>query len=120
MARKQNGGYNVRFSVETVIFHLMVNSTRLKTVRSDFWRGPNTTVALRLLENVVKVPNLEVVKIVFRHLPITAVCEDLAPGKAKSDHVSNRNTLAHVIAFRFPGARSSQTAVFFFLLLQPA
>ena len=42
----------------------------------------------------------------------TAVCEDLAPGKAKSDHVSNRNTLAHVIAFRFPGARSSQTAVY--------
>ena len=27
-------------------------------------------MALRLLENVVKVTNLEVVKIVFRHLPI--------------------------------------------------
>ena len=27
-------------------------------------------------------------------LYVTAVCEDLAPGKVKSDHVSNRNTLA--------------------------
>ena len=70
MARKQNGGYNVSISVQTLIFHLVVNSTRLKTVRSALWRCPNTTVALRLLENVVKVTNLEVVKIVFRHLPI--------------------------------------------------
>ena len=45
------------------------------------------------------------------HLAYTAVCKDLAPGKAKSDHVSNRNTLAHVIAFPGAGARSSQTAV---------
>ena len=70
MARKQNGGYNVSISVQTLIFHLVVNSTRLKTVRSTLWRCPNSTVALRLLENVVKVTNLEVVKIVFRHLPI--------------------------------------------------
>ena len=69
MARKQNGGYNVSISVQTLIFHLVVNSTRLKTVRSALWRCPNTTVALRLLESVVKVTNLEVVKIVFRHLP---------------------------------------------------
>ena len=32
MARKQNGGYNVSISVQTLIFHLLVNSTRLKTV----------------------------------------------------------------------------------------
>ena len=69
MARKQNGGYNASISVQTLIFHLVVNSTRLKTVRSALWRCPNSTVALRLLENVVKVTNLEVVKIVFRHLP---------------------------------------------------
>ena len=70
MARKQNGGYNASISVQTLIFHLVVNSTRLvKTVRSALWRCPNSTVALRFLENVVKVTNLEVVKIVFRHLP---------------------------------------------------
>ena len=65
MARKQNGGYNASISVQTLIFHLVVNSTRLKTVRSALWRCPNTTVALRLLVNVVKVTNLEVVKIEF-------------------------------------------------------
>ena len=70
MARKQNGGYNASISVQTLIFHLVVNSTRLKTVRSALWRCPNSTVALRLLENVVKVTNLEVVNIEFRHLPI--------------------------------------------------
>ena len=70
MARKQNGGYNASTSFQTLIFHLVVNSTRLKTVRSALWRCPNTTVSLRLLENVVKVMNLEVVKIEFRHLPI--------------------------------------------------
>ena len=57
MARKQNGGYNASISVQTLIFHLVVNSTRLKTVRSALWRCPNTTVALRLLVNVVKVTN---------------------------------------------------------------
>ena len=45
-------------SVQTLIFHLVVNSTRPKTVRSALWRCPNSTVALRLLENVVKVTNL--------------------------------------------------------------
>ena len=72
MARKQNGGYNASISVQlqTLIFHLVVNSTRLKTVRSALWRCPNSTVALRLLVNVVKVTNLEVVKIEFRHLPV--------------------------------------------------
>ena len=68
-AIKQNGGYNASISVQTLIFHLVVNSTRLKTVRSALWHCPNSTVALRLLENVVKVTNLEVVKIEFRHLP---------------------------------------------------
>ena len=60
MGRKHNGGYNASTSV-----HLVVNSTRLKTVRSALWRCPNTTVALRLLVSVVKVTNLEVVKIEF-------------------------------------------------------
>ena len=69
MVRKQNGGYNASISVQMLIFHLVVNSTRPNTVRSALWRCPNSTVALRLLENVVKVTNLEVVKIEFRHLP---------------------------------------------------
>ena len=69
MARKQNGGYNARISVQTPIFHLVVNSTRLKTVRSPRWCCPNSTMAPRLLENVVKVTNLEVVKIVFSSQP---------------------------------------------------
>ena len=71
MARKQNGGgYNASISVLTPIFHLVVNSTRLKTVRSAHWCCPNSTMAPRLLGNVVKVTKLEVVKIEFRHLPI--------------------------------------------------
>ena len=70
MARKQNGGYNASISVQTPIFHLVVNSTHLKTVRSPRWCYPNSTMAPRLLENVVKMTNLEVVKIEFRHLPI--------------------------------------------------
>ena len=70
MARKQNGGYNASISVQMLIFHLVVNSTRPKTVRSALWHCPNSTVALKLLENVVKVTNLEAVKIKIRHLPI--------------------------------------------------
>ena len=70
MARKQNGGYNASINVQTPIVHLVVNSTRPKTVRSALWCCPNTTVALTLLVNVVRVTNLEVVKIEFRHLPI--------------------------------------------------
>ena len=69
MARKQNGGYNASISVQTLIFHLVVNSTRLKSVGSARWYCPNYTMAPRLVENVVKVTNLEVVKIEFRHLP---------------------------------------------------
>ena len=69
MARKQNGGYNASISVLTPIFHLVVNSTRLKRVRSAHWCCPNSTMAPRLLGNV-KVTKLEVVKIEFRHLPI--------------------------------------------------
>ena len=69
MARKQNGGYNASISVLTPIFHLVVNSTRLKTVISAHWCCPNSTMAPRLLGNVVKVTKLEVVKIEFRHLP---------------------------------------------------
>ena len=52
MARKQNGGYNASISVQTPVFHLVVNSTRLKTVRSPRWCCPNSTMAPRLLENV--------------------------------------------------------------------
>ena len=58
MARKQNGGYNASISVLTPIFHLVVNSTRLKTVRSAHWCCPNSTMAPRLLGNVVKVTKL--------------------------------------------------------------
>ena len=79
MARKQNGGYNASISVQTLIFHLVVNSTRLKTVRSALWHCPNSTVPLRLLENVVKVTNLEVVKIEFRHLLLLLSSDSLAP-----------------------------------------
>ena len=80
MARKQNGGYNASISVQTLIFHLVVNSTRPKTVRYALWRCLNSTVALRLLENVVKVTNLEVVKIEFRHLPfLSSSSASLAP-----------------------------------------
>ena len=71
MARKQNGGYNASISVQTLIFHLVVNSTRLKTVRSARWCCPNYTMAPRLVENVVRVTNLEAVKIEFRHLPFS-------------------------------------------------
>ena len=70
MARKQNGGYNAGISVLTPIFHLVVNSTRLKTVKSAHWCCPNSIMAPRLRGNVVKVTKLEVVKIEFRHLPI--------------------------------------------------
>ena len=69
MARKQNGSYNASISVQTLIFHLVVNYTRLNTVRSLHWCCPNSTMAPRLLEKVVKVTNLEVVKIEFCHLP---------------------------------------------------
>ena len=81
MARKQNGGYNASISVLTPIFHLVVNSTRLKTVRSAHWRCLNTTVALRLLVKVVRVTNLEVVKIEFHQLPflLSSSSASLAP-----------------------------------------
>ena len=59
MARKQNGGYNASISVQTLIFHLVVNSTRLKTVRSGRW-WPQLYNG-----HVVKVTNLEVVKMVI-------------------------------------------------------
>ena len=59
-----------KWRLQCKYFHLVVNSMRLKTVRSAIWRCPNSTVALRLLENVVKVTNQEVVKIEFCHLPI--------------------------------------------------
>ena len=53
MARKQNGSYNASIGIQTPIFHLVVNSTHLKTVRSPRWCCPNSTTASRLLENVV-------------------------------------------------------------------
>ena len=69
MARKQNGGYNASISVQTPIVHLVVNSTHSKTVRSASLVLPQLYMELRLLVNVVRVKNLEVVKIEFRHLP---------------------------------------------------
>ena len=59
-------------SVQTLIFHLVVNSTRLKTVRSALWRCPILNSGTKIaLENVVKVvANQEVVEIEFRHLPV--------------------------------------------------
>ena len=70
MARKQNGGYNASISVQTPMVHLVVNSTHPKTVRSALWRCPNSTVAQSLLVKVVRVTNLEVVKIELRYLPL--------------------------------------------------
>ena len=52
MARKQNGGYNVSISVQTLIFNQVVNSTRLKTVRSAVWRCPKLYIILRVFKNV--------------------------------------------------------------------
>ena len=66
MARKQNGSYNASINVQTPIAHLVANSTHPETVRSALWHCPNITVALKFLVNVVRVTNLEVVKIVFR------------------------------------------------------
>ena len=53
MARKQNGSYNASISVQTLIFHLVVNSMHLKTVISVLWHCPNSIVALRLLKDIV-------------------------------------------------------------------
>ena len=61
-----------------------LNSTRLKTVRSALWRCPSLTVALRLLENVVKVTNQEVVKIEFRHLPILLSSSPASLGESQT------------------------------------
>ena len=81
MARKQNGGYNASISVQTPLVHHVVNCTYPKTVRSALWRCPNTTVALRLLVNVVRVANLGAVGIEFRHLPflLLSSSDSLAP-----------------------------------------
>ena len=81
MARKQNDGYIASISVQTPLVHLVANCTHPKTVRSALWRCPNTTVALRLLINVVRATNLEAVKIEFRYLPflILLSSDSLAP-----------------------------------------
>ena len=68
MARKQNGGYNGSISVQTPIFHLVVNCTRMKTLRSAVWHCPKLYITLRVFKNVAKVTNLEAVKILFCHL----------------------------------------------------
>ena len=53
MARKQNGGYHGSISVQTPIFHLVVNSTRLKTLRSvAVWSCPKLYITLRVFKNV--------------------------------------------------------------------
>ena len=46
--------YNASISVQTLIFHLVVNSTRLKTVRSGRWCCPNYTMAPRLVKTLLK------------------------------------------------------------------
>ena len=80
MARKQNGGYNASISVQTSLVHLVANCKHPKTVRSALWHCPNIIAALRLLVNVVRVTNLEVVKIEFRHLPfLLSSSASLAP-----------------------------------------
>ena len=86
-----------------------MNSTRLKTVRSALWRCPNSTVALRLLEKVVKVTNLEVVKIVFRHLPILlsfffSQPSALTRAVLKTKHPPTPN-LAHICKNRYLNSR---------------
>ena len=68
MTRKQNGGYNGSISIQTPIFHLVVNYTCLKTLRSAVWRCSKLYITLRVFKNVIKVTNLEAVKIQFRHL----------------------------------------------------
>ena len=67
MARKQNGSYHGSISVQTPIFHLVVNSTCLKTLRSAVWRCPKLYITLRVFKNVAKATNLEAGKIQFRH-----------------------------------------------------
>ena len=41
-------------SVQTLIFHLVMNFVCLKTLRSALWRCPILTTAIRLLKNVTK------------------------------------------------------------------
>ena len=70
MAKIQNGGYNACISVQTPIFHPVPGKFY---VSKDTWICflvlPQLYIALRVLENVAKVTNPEVVKIKFRHLP---------------------------------------------------
>ena len=86
MARKQNSSYNASISVQTPIFHLVVNSTRLKIIRSALRRCPNSIVALRLMENVAKVTNQEVVKNEFRHLSFFSQPSALTRAVPKTKH----------------------------------
>ena len=67
--------------LQTPIVHFVANRTYPKTVRSTLWHCPNTTVALRLFVNVVRVMNQEAVKIEFRHLPFLLLLssDSLAP-----------------------------------------
>ena len=41
IVRKQNGGYNDCINVQTPISHLVMNYSRLETLRSALWRCPN-------------------------------------------------------------------------------
>ena len=71
MANKQNGGYNGSICVQTPIFHLVVNSTCLKALRSAVRRCPKLYIILRVFKGVAKVTNLEAVKIQFRLLSLS-------------------------------------------------
>ena len=52
MARKKNVGYHGSISVQMPIFHPVVNSTRLKTLRSAVWRCPKLYITLRVFKSV--------------------------------------------------------------------
>ena len=52
MAGKQNGGYHGSISFQTPIFHLVVNSTRLKTLRSAVWRCPKLYIIAKSVQRL--------------------------------------------------------------------
>ena len=99
MARKQNGGYNGSISVQTPIFHLVVNYTRMKTLRSAVWRCPKLYITLRVFKNVAKVANLEAVKIQFRHLFLSSSFFSQPSGRVRN--VKNQHSI-----FRKPSSCS--------------
>ena len=82
-------------SVQTLIFHLVVNFVRPKTLRSALWRCPILTIAIRELENVTKVMNQKTVKIEFRHLRFLLLSSSSARLAPLREHCLARNTHEH-------------------------